>query len=84
VILTGDASGGTGARIFRSKDFAKNFIHTELPFQPLMQIMYNPQNSDVLTVISTKVRAYQNLCYFFMGIEKKVTNHLISEFIRCK
>ncbi|XP_056116948.1 sortilin 1b [Rhinichthys klamathensis goyatoka] len=54
VILTGDASGGTGARIFRSKDFAKSFIHTELPFQPLMQIMYNPQNSDVLAVISIK------------------------------
>ncbi|KAK7135828.1 hypothetical protein R3I94_014487 [Phoxinus phoxinus] len=54
VILTGDVSGGTGARIFRSKDFAKHFITTDLPFQPLMQIMYNPQNSDVLAVISNK------------------------------
>ncbi|XP_026125965.1 sortilin-like [Carassius auratus] len=52
VILTGDASGGGGARIFRSRDFGKSFIHTELPFQPLMQIMYNPQNSDVLAAIS--------------------------------
>ncbi|KAI2661676.1 Sortilin [Labeo rohita] len=52
VILTGDASGGSGARIFRSKDFGKSFIHTELPFHPLMQIMYNPQNSDVLVAIS--------------------------------
>uniref|UniRef100_A0A9J7Z076 Sortilin n=1 Tax=Cyprinus carpio carpio TaxID=630221 RepID=A0A9J7Z076_CYPCA len=54
VILTGDASGGSGARIFRSRDFGKSFIHTELPFHPLMQIMYNPQNSDVLVAISTR------------------------------
>uniref|UniRef100_A0A673I1J1 Sortilin n=1 Tax=Sinocyclocheilus rhinocerous TaxID=307959 RepID=A0A673I1J1_9TELE len=52
VILTGDASGGRGARIFHSRDFGKSFIHTELPFHPLMQIMYNPQNSDVLVAIS--------------------------------
>uniref|UniRef100_A0A671NKJ1 Sortilin n=1 Tax=Sinocyclocheilus anshuiensis TaxID=1608454 RepID=A0A671NKJ1_9TELE len=52
VILTGDASGGSGARIFHSRDFGKSFIHTELPFHPLMQIMYNPQNSDVLVAIS--------------------------------
>uniref|UniRef100_A0A671LVP8 Sortilin-like n=1 Tax=Sinocyclocheilus anshuiensis TaxID=1608454 RepID=A0A671LVP8_9TELE len=54
VILTGDASGGSGARIFHSRDFGKNFIHTELPFHPLMQIMYNPQNSDVLAAISVR------------------------------
>uniref|UniRef100_A0A672PRN4 Sortilin-like n=1 Tax=Sinocyclocheilus grahami TaxID=75366 RepID=A0A672PRN4_SINGR len=41
-----------GARIFHSRDFGKSFIHTELPFHPLMQIMYNPQNSDVLVAIS--------------------------------
>ncbi|NP_001119937.1 sortilin 1b precursor [Danio rerio] len=54
VILTGDASGGSGARIFRSRDFGKSFVHTELPFHPLMQIMYNPQTTDVLAAISTK------------------------------
>ncbi|TRZ00980.1 hypothetical protein DNTS_010319 [Danionella cerebrum] len=54
VILTGDASGGSGARIFHSKDFGRGFIHTELPFHPLVQIMYNPQNSDVLVAISVK------------------------------
>uniref|UniRef100_A0A672KDL4 Sortilin n=1 Tax=Sinocyclocheilus grahami TaxID=75366 RepID=A0A672KDL4_SINGR len=54
VILTGDASGGSGARIFHSRDFGKSFILTELPFHPLMQIMYNPQNSDVLAAISVR------------------------------
>ncbi|XP_051524704.1 sortilin-like [Myxocyprinus asiaticus] len=54
VILTGDASRGNGARIFLSKDFGKTFIHTELPFHPLMQIMYNPKISDVLVAISNK------------------------------
>lgn len=54
VILTGDASGSSGARIFRSEDFGKSFTHTELPFHLQMQIMYNPQNPDVLVAISNK------------------------------
>ncbi len=84
VILTGDASGGSGARIFRSSDFGKSFIHTELPFHPLMQIMYKPQNSDVLAAISVTVRAFKTLVLFhyrlkLVDIKWKVTNsHLIS------
>ncbi|KAI4902300.1 hypothetical protein NFI96_034718 [Prochilodus magdalenae] len=54
VILTGDLSGGTGYRIFLSKDFGKSFSHSDLPFNPQMQIMYNPQNSNVLVAISSK------------------------------
>ncbi|XP_065103080.1 sortilin 1b [Paramisgurnus dabryanus] len=54
VILTGDASGGSGARIFRSKDFGRSFVLTELPFHPLMQIIYNPQDTEVLVAISNK------------------------------
>uniref|UniRef100_A0A8D2J9K5 Sortilin n=1 Tax=Varanus komodoensis TaxID=61221 RepID=A0A8D2J9K5_VARKO len=55
VILTGDRSGPfhTG-RIFRSSDFAKNFVMTDLPFHPLTQIIYHPQNSDLLLVLSTE------------------------------
>ncbi|KAA0714033.1 Sortilin Precursor [Triplophysa tibetana] len=54
VILTGDASGSSGGRIYRSEDFGKSFIHTELPFHLQMQIMYNPQNPEVLVAISIK------------------------------
>ncbi|XP_074706389.1 sortilin [Strix aluco] len=55
VILTGDVSGGSrGGRIFRSSDFAKNFIQTDLPFHPLVQITYHPQNSDFLLALSTE------------------------------
>nr|XP_060629214.1 sortilin isoform X1 [Anolis sagrei ordinatus] len=55
VILTGDRSGSehTG-RIFRSSDFAKNFVLTDLPFHPLTQIMYHPENSDLLLALSTE------------------------------
>ncbi|XP_068515964.1 sortilin isoform X1 [Anas acuta] len=54
VILTGDVSGGShGGRIFRSSDFAKNFVQTELPFHPLVQISYHPHNSDCLLALST-------------------------------
>uniref|UniRef100_A0AAR2LMN5 VPS10 domain-containing protein n=1 Tax=Pygocentrus nattereri TaxID=42514 RepID=A0AAR2LMN5_PYGNA len=52
VILTGDVSEGKGARIFRSLDFGKSFIPSDLPFQPIMQIAYNPENSSILTSIS--------------------------------
>lgn len=58
VILTGDVSGGSrGGRIFRSSDFAKHFVQTDLPFHPLVQITYHPQNSDYLLALSTEVRA---------------------------
>uniref|UniRef100_A0A673N3K9 Sortilin-like n=1 Tax=Sinocyclocheilus rhinocerous TaxID=307959 RepID=A0A673N3K9_9TELE len=69
VILTGDASGGSGARIFHSRDFGKSFIHTELPFHPLMQIMYNPQNSDVLAAISFNLMDQLSLPLFHRGMD---------------
>lgn len=87
----GDASGGSGAIIFRSRDYGKSFIHTELPFHPLMQIMYNPQNSEVLAAISVTVRAFKTLVLFpyrlkLVDINWKVTNsHLISLRVnKCK
>ncbi|TDH10634.1 hypothetical protein EPR50_G00077460 [Perca flavescens] len=52
VILTGEVSGGHGSRIFVSDDFGKTFTPRDLPFNPLMQITYNPDNSDVLLVLS--------------------------------
>ncbi|XP_034270653.1 sortilin isoform X2 [Pantherophis guttatus] len=55
VILTGDRSGPYhSGRIFRSSDFAKNFVLTDLPFHPLTQIIYHPQNSDLLLTLSTE------------------------------
>uniref|UniRef100_A0AAR2KVX5 VPS10 domain-containing protein n=1 Tax=Pygocentrus nattereri TaxID=42514 RepID=A0AAR2KVX5_PYGNA len=54
VILAGDLYGNSGYRIFLSKDFGKSFTHSDLPFSPQMQIMYNPQNSNVLVAVSTK------------------------------
>uniref|UniRef100_A0A7N6FB32 Sortilin n=1 Tax=Anabas testudineus TaxID=64144 RepID=A0A7N6FB32_ANATE len=52
VILTGEVSGGQGSRIFVSVDFGKSFTHKDLPFTPLMQITYNPEDSNVLVVLS--------------------------------
>ncbi|KAG9270775.1 sortilin-like [Astyanax mexicanus] len=54
VILTGDLSGSGSARIFLSSDFGNSFTRSDLPFNPKMQIMYNPQNPNVLVAISTK------------------------------
>lgn len=55
MILTGDVSGGHGSRIFVSDDFGKSFTHRDLPFIPLMQITYNPDDSKVLLVLSNNV-----------------------------
>uniref|UniRef100_K7FX93 Sortilin n=1 Tax=Pelodiscus sinensis TaxID=13735 RepID=K7FX93_PELSI len=57
VILTGDVpvpGGRRGGKIFRSSDYAKNFVPTDLPFQPQTQVMYHPQNSDHLLALSTE------------------------------
>uniref|UniRef100_A0A8C2Z5R5 Sortilin 1b n=1 Tax=Cyclopterus lumpus TaxID=8103 RepID=A0A8C2Z5R5_CYCLU len=52
VILTGEVSGGYGSRIFVSNDFGKSFTPRDLPFIPLAQITYNPDNSNVLLALS--------------------------------
>uniref|UniRef100_A0AAY4B397 Sortilin n=1 Tax=Denticeps clupeoides TaxID=299321 RepID=A0AAY4B397_9TELE len=54
VILTGDVSGTSAARIFLSGDFGRSFSHVALPFMPQMQILYNPQDSNTLMVLSVK------------------------------
>ncbi|XP_018589458.2 sortilin-like [Scleropages formosus] len=54
VILTSDVSGKQRARIFHSVDFGNSFSHSDLPFQPLAQMAYNPQDANVLLVISVE------------------------------
>ncbi|KAG7319278.1 hypothetical protein KOW79_017752 [Hemibagrus wyckioides] len=53
VILTGHLSEGKGSRILCSLDFGKSFTPSDLPFQVLTQISYNPENNSMLAVIST-------------------------------
>uniref|UniRef100_A0A671TAA0 Sortilin-like n=1 Tax=Sinocyclocheilus anshuiensis TaxID=1608454 RepID=A0A671TAA0_9TELE len=52
VILTGDLTEGRVTKIFSSVDFGKSFVTSELPFHPLMQITYNPRDSNILMVYS--------------------------------
>lgn len=56
VILTGDLTEGRVTKIFRSVDFGNSFVTSELPFHPLMQITYNPRDSNILMVYSINVR----------------------------
>ncbi|XP_069798311.1 sortilin-like [Narcine bancroftii] len=54
VILTADVSGrSSGGRIFRSNNFGMNFVPTNLPFHPLLQILYHSKNSEHLLALST-------------------------------
>uniref|UniRef100_A0A3Q0R8P1 Sortilin 1b n=1 Tax=Amphilophus citrinellus TaxID=61819 RepID=A0A3Q0R8P1_AMPCI len=67
VILTAEVSGDLETRIFVSDDFGKSFTDQNLPFTPLTQIMYNPEDSKVLVVLSSTVsRKYErkNTIYF--------------------
>uniref|UniRef100_A0A673WJ81 Sortilin 1a n=1 Tax=Salmo trutta TaxID=8032 RepID=A0A673WJ81_SALTR len=52
VIMTGDVSEGGGSRIFRSLDYGRSFSPADLPFFPLIQTLYNPNDSNVLLTLS--------------------------------
>uniref|UniRef100_A0A8C5GAU3 Sortilin-like n=1 Tax=Gouania willdenowi TaxID=441366 RepID=A0A8C5GAU3_GOUWI len=52
VILTGVVSDIGGFRLFRSQDFGLNFASTDLPFEPLIQMLYNPADCNTLLTLS--------------------------------
>ncbi|GAA6215882.1 sortilin-like [Lates japonicus] len=52
VILTGDVSEMGGFRLFRSQDFGLTFAPTDLPFEPLIQMLYNPGDCNALMTLS--------------------------------
>nr|XP_015815033.2 sortilin isoform X1 [Nothobranchius furzeri] len=52
VILTGDVSDVGGFRLFRSQDFGLSFEATDLPFVPLIQLLYNPADGNTLLTLS--------------------------------
>lgn len=55
MMLTGDVSEVDGYRLFRSQDFGMTFVPTDLPFDPLIQMLYNPGDSNTLVTLSIKV-----------------------------
>lgn len=54
-MLTGDISEIDGFRLFRSRDFGMTFVSTDLPFEPLIQMLYNPGDCNTLLTLSIKV-----------------------------
>lgn len=54
-MLTGDVSETGGVRLFRSQDFGQTFVPTELPFEPQIQMLYNPTDCDTLLTLSITV-----------------------------
>ncbi|KAK5912754.1 hypothetical protein CesoFtcFv8_002594 [Champsocephalus esox] len=52
VILTGDVSDIGGFKLFRSQDFGLTFVPTDLPFEPLIQMLYNPGDCNTLVTLS--------------------------------
>uniref|UniRef100_A0A7N6A6V6 VPS10 domain-containing protein n=1 Tax=Anabas testudineus TaxID=64144 RepID=A0A7N6A6V6_ANATE len=60
VILTGDVSEIGGFQLFRSQDFGKTFVSTVLPFEPLIQMLYNPADCNALLTLSIKVAALRS------------------------
>lgn len=57
-MLTGDVSEIGGFKLFRSQDFGLTFDPTDLPFEPLIQMMYNPRDCNVLLTLSITVAAF--------------------------
>ncbi|XP_067099947.1 sortilin-like isoform X1 [Osmerus mordax] len=58
VILTGDLSEKGGSRLFRSQDFGRSFVPSDLPFEPLIQMLYNPGDCSVLLTLSIKMDSW--------------------------
>lgn len=58
VILTGDVSEIGGFRLFRSQDFGLTFVPTNLPFEPLIQMLYNPGDCNALLTLSITVLSF--------------------------
>lgn len=58
VMLTGDVSEIGGFRLFRSQDFGMTFVPTDLPFEPLIQMLYNPGDGNTLVTLSISVAAF--------------------------
>ncbi|XP_068171159.1 sortilin-like isoform X2 [Antennarius striatus] len=52
VMLTGDVSEVGKFRLFRSQDFGMSFVSNDLPFEPLIQMLYNPGDCNILLTLS--------------------------------
>lgn len=59
VMLTGDVSETGGFRLFRSRDFGLTFDPVDLPFEPLIQMLYNPGDCNIILTLSVMVPAFQ-------------------------
>uniref|UniRef100_A0A8C9YFC6 Sortilin 1a n=1 Tax=Sander lucioperca TaxID=283035 RepID=A0A8C9YFC6_SANLU len=55
VMLTADVSEIRRFKLFRSQDFGMTFVPTDLPFEPLIQMLYNPGDCKVLLTLSITV-----------------------------
>ncbi|XP_037108973.1 sortilin-like isoform X1 [Syngnathus acus] len=55
VILTADVSETGGFQLFRSRDFTQTFETSDLPFEPLIQMLYNPGDCNVLLTLSIRL-----------------------------
>ncbi|XP_057701707.1 sortilin-like [Corythoichthys intestinalis] len=55
VILTADVSDIGGFRLFRSRNFGRSFETSELPFEPLIQMLYNPGDCNILLTLSIRL-----------------------------
>lgn len=56
-MLTGDVSETGGFRLFRSPDFGLTFDPVDLPFEPLIQMLYNPGDCNIILTLSVMVPA---------------------------
>lgn len=63
-MLTGDVSETGGFRLFRSRDFGLTFDPVDLPFEPLIQMLYNPGDCNIILTLSVMVTPEMIYCSF--------------------
>lgn len=77
VILSGDVSDVGGFRLFRSQDFGLTFVSTDLPFEPLIQILYNPGDCNKLLTLSIMVYSQG----FGVSIKENLSSPEVNDFL---
>uniref|UniRef100_A0A8C6SCI1 Sortilin 1a n=1 Tax=Neogobius melanostomus TaxID=47308 RepID=A0A8C6SCI1_9GOBI len=92
VILTGDVSDLGGFKLFRSHDFGLTFEPTDLPFEPLIQMLFNPNHSHFVAFFfffyrwqlwrlwlmkDVSAYAYLSHMYFFIFVSYRDPNNNI-------
>ncbi|XP_068598081.1 sortilin-like [Brachionichthys hirsutus] len=76
VMLTGNVAEDRRFKLFCSQDFGLSFVSNELPFEPLIEMLYDPEDCNVLLTLSATLELW--LTENFGATWRKIHNRICS------